>query len=57
LKKEPAGGRHPPASGSGGCLLGFLAGLGVRLLLVHDPEVGTLTPLMSRLANPRPVCP
>ena len=34
-----------PASGSGCRLLGFLAGLGVGLLLVHDPGVGLVEEL------------
>ena len=46
-----AGGRgcRPPASGSGGCgLLGFLAGLGIGLLLVHDPGVSQVEQLGHR---------
>src|SRR5271155_176729 len=46
---KPAGGRNrPPASASGGCLLGFLAGLGVGLLLVHDPAMGQVEQLGHR---------
>jgi hypothetical protein len=39
--ENETGGRRTasPVSGSGGCLLGFFAGLGIGLLLVHDPGV------------------
>src|SRR5271168_2261800 len=47
VEMKPAGTR-PPAFVSGGCLLGLLAGLGVGLLLVHDPGVGEVEQLGHR---------